>query len=121
MNFITTNFGASAAIPIPKGGSFAYQDADVGLGVIASTGDDIVGFMASAVLADGVAEISGPGGGALAIAAGNISDGDRLKVNADGHLVVASSAGDFSVAVARADAVDNDVFPVYVEALRIHA
>lgn len=96
-------------------------DSTEDLVIIASTGNDIVGFTAGEVAANAVAEINGPGGGALATAAGNISDGDRLKVDSAGDLVVASTAGDFSVAVARADAVDNDVFPVFVEALRIHA
>ena len=96
-------------------------DSTENLVVIAGAGEDITGFTAQAVAADGVAEIAGGGGGALATAGGNISDGQRLKVDANGDLVVAASAGDFSVAVARADAVDNDVFPVYVEALRIHA
>ena len=96
-------------------------DSTENLVVIAGAGDDITGFSADAIAADAVAEINGAGGGALATAGGNISDGERLKVDANGDLVLAASAGDFSVAVARADAVDNDVFPVYVEALRIHA
>ena len=96
-------------------------DSTENLVVIAGAGEDITGFTAQDVAADAVAEINGAGGGSLATAAGNISDGQRLKVDANGDLVVASTAGDFSVAVARADAVDNDVFPVYVEALRIHA
>lgn len=96
-------------------------DSTENLVVIAGTGEAIVGFTTTAVAASAVVEINGAGGGALAIAGGNINDGDRLKVDTNGDLVVASTAGDFSVAVARADAVDNDVFPVYVEALRIHA
>ena len=96
-------------------------DSTENLVLIAGAGEDITGFSADAIAADAVAEINGAGGGALATAGGNISDGERLKVDANGDLVLAASAGDFSVAVARADAVDNDVFPVYVEALRIHA
>lgn len=96
-------------------------DSTENLVVIAGAGEDITGFTAQLVAASAVAEIAGAGGGALATAGGTISDGQRLKVDANGDLVVASTAGDFSVAVARADAVDNDVFPVYVEALRIHA
>ena len=56
-----------------------------------------------------------------AVAGGNISQGDRLKVDAAGKLVVASTADDLSVAIARGDAVLDDVFGVYVETLRIHA
>lgn len=96
-------------------------DGTENLVLIAGAGEDITGFTRSAVAASGVAEIAGQGGGALATAGGNISDGQRLKVDGNGDLVVASSAGDLSVAIARADAVDNDVFPVFVESLRIHA
>lgn len=96
-------------------------DSTENLVVIAGAGDDVVGFLVSACAANQAAEIAGSGGGALAIAGGTISDGDRLKVDANGDLVVASTADDIAVAVARADAVDNDVFPVDVESLRIHA
>ena len=89
--------------------------------LIAGAGDDIVGFTREAADADAVVEIASQGGGALAVAGGNISQGDRLKVDAAGKLVVASTADDLSVAIARGDAVLDDVFGVYVETLRIHA
>jgi len=97
-------------------------DAVENLVVIAGAGDDITGFTnENGVAASAPAEISGQGGGALATAGGAISEGDRLKVDANGDLVLAAGAGDLSVAVARADAADNDIFAVYVETLRIHA
>lgn len=88
---------------------------------IAGAGDDIVGFTREAAAASAVVEIASQGGGALATAGGTISQGDRLKVDAAGKLVVASTADDLSVAIARGDAVTDDVFGVYIESLRIHA
>ena len=96
-------------------------DAVEDLVLIAGAGDDIAGFTRAAAAASAVVEIASQGGGALAVAGGNISQGDRLKVDAAGKLVLAASANDLSVAVARADAVLDDVFGVYVETLRIHA
>ena len=96
-------------------------DAVEDLVLIAGAGDDIVGFTRAAVLADGVAEIASQGGGALAVAGAAFSQGDRLKVNAAGKLILAAGAGDLSVAIARGDAVLDDVVGVYVESLRIHA
>ena len=96
-------------------------DAVEDLVLIAGAGDDIAGFTRSAAAASAVVEIASQGGGALAVAGGNISQGDRLKVDAAGKLVLASSADDLSVAIARGDAVLDDVFGVYVETLRIHA
>lgn len=96
-------------------------DAVENLVEIAGAGDDIVGFTRASAAVSAVVEIASQGGGALAVAGGNISQGDRLKVDANGDLVLAATADDLSVAIARADAVDNDIFPVYVESLRIHA
>ena len=96
-------------------------DSTENLVLIAGAGDDIVGFTGSATAANAVAEIFGRSGDALATAGGTISDGDRLKVDANGDLIVAASANDIAVAIARQDAVDNDVFRVEVGDLRIHA
>lgn len=96
-------------------------DAVEDLVLIAGAGDDIVGFTRAAVLANGVAEIASQGGGALAVAGASFSQGDRLKVDGSGKLILASTADDLSVAIARADAVLDDVVGVYVESLRIHA
>ena len=51
-------------------------------------------------------------GGAKAIAGGTIARGALLKVDANGDLVAASADGDFYVARAMEDAVDNDIFAV---------
>ncbi len=96
-------------------------DAEEDLVLIAGAGEDIVGFTRAAAAASAVVEIASQGGGALAVAGGTFSQGDRLKVDAAGKLVLASTAGDLSVAIARGDAVLNDVVGVYVESLRIHA
>jgi len=89
--------------------------------VIADAGADAFGFTRSAVAASNVAELAVAGGGALATAGGTISAGDRLKVDGNGDLIVAATANDLSVARALENAVDNDVFSVFVETVRIHA
>lgn len=96
-------------------------DGTGGLVVIAGAGDKITGFAMTAAAASKPVEIAGSGGGAKAIAGGNISDGDDLKVDGNGDLIVASTADDEVVATAREDAIDNDVFAVFVERTRIHA
>lgn len=114
--------------PVPRATAVALvryvavkASATEGLVEIAGAGEAITGFVMTAADASAPVEIAGKGGGAKAIAGGTISDGDDLKVDANGHLVVASTAGDRVVATARQDAVDNDVFAVFVTDSRIHA
>lgn len=96
-------------------------DATEGLVEIAGAGNRITGFAMSAAAISAPVEIAGSGGGAKAIAGGTISDGDPLKVDANADLVLADTAGDVIVATARQDAVDNDIFAVFVDESRIHA
>ena len=96
-------------------------DATGGLVELAGAGDRITGFTMSAAAVSAPVEIAGSGGGAKATAGGTISDGDPLKVDANGDLVLADTADDVIVATAREDAVDNDIFAVFVDESRIHA
>lgn len=89
--------------------------------VIAGAGDDVFGFTRSAVAASGVAELAVAGGGAIATAAATFAAGTRLKSDANGDLIAATTAGDISIAKALESAVDNDEFSVFVETVRIHA
>lgn len=116
-NYIGSLRATAVAIAAYKAVVFSGEDV-----AIAGAGVDAVGFTQDGgVAASGVVELATSGGGALATAGGAISAGDRLKVDANGDLVVASVANDLSVARAMEDAVDDDVFSVFVEALRIHA
>ena len=96
-------------------------DATGGLVELAGAGDRITGFTMSAAAVSAPVEIAGSGGGAKATAGGAISDGDPLRVDANGDLVLADTADDVIVATAREDAVDNDIFAVFVDESRIHA
>jgi len=120
-SFQTSNIIAglkATAVAIVAYKAVKFSSGDV---VIADAGADAIGFTKDAVAASAVAQIAASGGGALAIAGGTIAAGDRLKVDANGDLVVASTAGDLSIARALESAVDNDVFSVWVESVRIHA
>lgn len=76
---------------------------------------EFIGFLQNAPASGAVAEIAGLGGGAKAIAAGNINPGDKLTTDSSGHLVaITTGQTKAAVAVALSSAVDNDIFDVLV-------
>lgn len=77
-----------------------------------SIGDRAFGFMTQDAAVGAEASVAILGGGAVGIAAGNITAGAELKTNADGHLVATTTANDIVVAIAAESAVDNDVFAI---------
>jgi len=77
-----------------------------------SVGDRADGFVTQDAALGKPVSVAMFGGGGVGIAAGAISAGDRLKTNADGHLVATTTADDIIVAHADEDAVDNDVFAI---------
>ena len=89
--------------------------------VLSTAGDAGIGFLVNSPIVGESAEISTLGGGALGVAAATIAAGDFLKSDANGELVVASTADDLAIAKAMKSAVANDVFEVEPILLRIHA
>lgn len=89
--------------------------------VLSGAGDAGIGFLVNSPKSGEVVEMSALGGGALAVAAGTIAAGDFLKSDANGKLVVASTADDLAVARAMKSAVANDIFEVEPILVRIHA
>lgn len=75
---------------------------------------NFVGFLQNAPKSGENAEIAGAGGESLAIAAGDIEEGQFCKINGDGHLVAMSSETANCAAFALQGAADNDVFRVLV-------
>lgn len=77
---------------------------------------EFVGFLQNLPAGDGsAAEIAGHGGGSKAIAAGNITAGNKLTTDASGHLVaITTGQTKACVAMALENAVDNDIFNVLV-------
>jgi hypothetical protein len=74
-----------------------------------------IGFLQNAPDNGKGADVAGPGGGSLAVAAGTITSGDFLKTDSSGHLVsIGTYEQAYAVAIAMDSAVDNDVFEVYV-------
>lgn len=112
-NLLTPAPTATAALSRGEAVKFASGEVvvcDAGTG---SIGDDLcVGFVTQDVALGKLASVAVFGGGAVGIAAGNISAGDQLKTNADGHLVATTTTGDIIVAIAQESAVDNDVFAI---------
>lgn len=112
-NILTPAPTATAALS--RGEAVKYSSGEVivcdaGTG---SIGDDLcLGFVTQDVAAGAEASVAVFGGGGVAIAAGNISAGDQLKTNADGHVVATTTTGDIIVAIAEESAVDNDVFAI---------
>lgn len=89
--------------------------------VAATAGDAAIGFLFNLPALGETAEVATIGGGALGKAAASISAGDFLKSDANGELVVASTANDLAIARAMKDAASADVFSVQPCLLRIHA
>lgn len=65
--------------------------------------------------AEDLAEVAMPGGGAKGLAGGAIAFGDLLTSDVNGKLVATTNANDRAVAIAMEDAVDGDLFSVYVQ------
>ena len=89
-------------------------DADGDVNTAGANEQDFIGFLQNAPKEDSPAEVAIVGGGSKAIAAGNITQGDFLKSDANGHLLAISSETANAVAFALQSAVDNDVFSVLV-------
>lgn len=76
---------------------------------------DFIGFMQNAPGLNKHVEVAGSGGGSKAIAAGTITAGDLCKTDSSGHLLtIGTHENAYAVCVALDDAVDNDVFQVFV-------
>lgn len=89
--------------------------------VKSGAGEESIGFLFNLPKTGENAEVAALGGGALGIAAGTITVGNYLKSDANGKLVVASTAGDLAIARAMKSAVVNDIFEIEPILLRIHA
>lgn len=94
--------------------SSQYKAVVLGSTGIAVAGADVnsIGFLMSQPTAGQVCEVATFGGGAKAIAGGPITQGDYLKIDANGDVIVATLSTENIVAQALDDAVDNDVFAV---------
>lgn len=85
-----------------------------GAAVAAGAGEKAIGFVQNDPENGSFAEIATIGGGAFAIAAASINEGDELKVAANGKLTPVTADGDFVVARAIEAAAANDQFHVIV-------
>jgi hypothetical protein len=86
-----------------------------GVNVAGADEMEFLGFLQNAPASGAQCEIAVNGGGSKAIAAGNITAGDKLTTDASGHLVaITTGQTKAAVAIALTAAVDNDVFEVLV-------
>lgn len=120
-NVNISNFRAGADLSAESNRYKAVKFDGSGNIILATAGDPAIGFLYNLPKSGRVAEVATIGGGSLAIAAATIAAGAFLKSDANGDLVVASTANDLAIARAMKSAVDNDVFEVQPILLRIHA
>ena len=120
-NVNISNFKAGADLSAESNLYLSVKFDSSGDVILSTAGDEGIGFLFNLPGSGEIAEVSTIGGGALAVAAGTIAAGDFLKSDANGKLVVASTADDLAVARAMKAAVANDVFEVQPILVRIHA
>lgn len=89
-------------------------DADGDVNTAGAGEQDFIGFLQNAPKEDAAAEVAIVGGGSKAVAAGNITAGDFLKSDSNGHMLAISSETANAVAFALESAADNDVLSVLV-------
>jgi hypothetical protein len=106
-------FSAGGAIALGKAVKIGADSKHVAVASAAS--DKMLGIAQSdATNAEDEMEVALPGGGAKALAGGNISAGDLLTSDGSGKLIATTSNADRYIAMAMESAVLNDLFAVEV-------
>ena len=120
-NVNISNFKAGADLSADTNRYLSVKLDSSGDVVLNTAGGAGIGFLFNLPKSGETTEVSTLGGGALGVAAGTITAGDFLKSDANGKLVVASTANDLAVARAMKSAVANDVFEIQPVLLRVHS
>jgi len=89
--------------------------------VLAAAGERAIGFLQNLPDVDQFAEVAVVGGGSLAIAGASVTIGDFGKVDANGDVIQAATAGDEVVCRFLKSGVDGDHVDVQVLAKNIPA
>lgn len=109
----TLTFKATAAISRGHAVKFGADRMTVTKATAAS--DLLIGVAQTAPTTAGdLVEVAINGGGAIGLAGGSISAGNKLTVHTDGTLLASTTANDQVVGVAMEDAVAGDLFAMEV-------
>lgn len=92
-----------------------------GAAVLASAGETAIGIVQNAPASAEFAEVAILGGGAFAVAQGNVTAGDALKVSTGGRVATSTANGDFVVARAMESATQDQQFAVIICQYTNHA